>query len=174
MKEFQSRWKFLSRNVDIKLEHVPTVVYSCFVLHNYCEYNQHGLEEQDIQAQILRHRNEEENTPNVLDPVYSPNTDEGEYVRSILTEYIRQMFKEKLCSRTLIIKFIKDSFDCTNILFVHLFFHVNVLKNWHTKNSFRIPFNNTAVPYTVCMCKNIANKYNSNKSCTKHVHSFEH
>ena len=69
---------------------MPTVVYSCFVLHNYCEYKQHGLGEEKIQAQIMRHRNEEENTPNVPDPVYSPNTDEGEYVRSILTEYIRQ------------------------------------------------------------------------------------
>ena len=86
----KARWQFLSRNVDIKLQHVPTVVYSCFVLHNYCEYKQHGLEEEEVQAQIMRHRNEEENTPNVPDPVYSPNTDEGEYVRSILTEYIRQ------------------------------------------------------------------------------------
>ena len=85
----KARWKFLSRNVDLKLQHVPTVVYSCFVLHNFCEHKQHGLEEQDIQAQILRNKNEEENTPNVPDPVYSPNTDEGEYVRSILTEYIR-------------------------------------------------------------------------------------
>ena len=83
-------WRILTQNVDIKLENVPTVVYSCFILHNYCENKQHGLEEQDVQARILRHRNEEENTPNVPDPVYSPNTDEGEYVCLLLTEYVRQ------------------------------------------------------------------------------------
>ena len=84
----QNARRVLSRNVHIELQHVPTVVYSCFALHNYFEYKQHGLEEEEIQAQIMRHRNEEENTPNVPDPVYSPNTDEGEYVCSILTEYI--------------------------------------------------------------------------------------
>ena len=32
-------WGFLSRKVDPKFESIPTVVYSCFVLHNYCEQN---------------------------------------------------------------------------------------------------------------------------------------
>ena len=48
---------------------------------------QHCLDEQDVQAQILRHRNEE-NMPNVPDPVYSSNSEEGEYVCSLLAEYV--------------------------------------------------------------------------------------
>ena len=31
------RWGFLTRKVDLKLEMVPTVTYSCFVLHSYRE-----------------------------------------------------------------------------------------------------------------------------------------
>ena len=59
-RRLKARWLFLSLNVDFKLQHMPTVVYSCFILHNYCEYKQ----------QIMRHRDEEENTPNVPYSVY--------------------------------------------------------------------------------------------------------
>lgn len=85
----KARWAFLTRKVDISFENVPTVVYSCFVLHNYCEHMQHCLDEQDVRAQILSNRNEE-SMPNVPDPVYSSNTDEGEYLRSLLAEYVKQ------------------------------------------------------------------------------------
>ena len=45
--------------------------------------------------QILRHRIGEENTSNVPDPVYSCNSDEGEYVHSLLTEYVKQNLPDK-------------------------------------------------------------------------------
>jgi hypothetical protein len=35
----KARWSILTRSIDLKLESIPTVVYSCFVLHNYCEQN---------------------------------------------------------------------------------------------------------------------------------------
>ena len=35
----KARWQILNRRVDLKLEHVPELVYSCFVLHNFCEVN---------------------------------------------------------------------------------------------------------------------------------------
>ena len=64
------------------------VTYSCFLLHNYCEYKQLGVDEQDIQEHILRQRNEEENMSNVSNPVYSEKSEEREYVRALLTECI--------------------------------------------------------------------------------------
>ena len=85
----KARWGFLSRKVDLKFESIPTVVYSCFVLHNYCEQNKDsGLDEVEVQFQIKRHLEEKNKLPNVPDQVYSHNNTEGELVRSVLTEYI--------------------------------------------------------------------------------------
>lgn len=84
------RWGFLTRKVDLKLEMVPTVAYSCFVLHNYCESKGISLDDEEVQAQIRRHRTEEERLANIPDPVYSCQTSEGEYVRSVLAKYIQQ------------------------------------------------------------------------------------
>lgn len=86
----KARWGFLTRKIDHKLEMIPTLAYSCFVLHNYCESKHNCLEEEEVQAQILRHRNEQEKMPNIPDPIYSCATAEGEYVRSVLTKYIQQ------------------------------------------------------------------------------------
>lgn len=83
-------WGFLTWKVDRKFEMVPMVAYSCFVLHNYCESRGNCLDEEEVQAQVLRHRREEEKMPNIRDPVYSCLTSEGEYVRSVLTKYIQQ------------------------------------------------------------------------------------
>jgi len=57
------RWGFLTRKVDLKLEMVPTVAYSCFVLHNYCEIKANCLDDEEVRAQILRHQTEEESLP---------------------------------------------------------------------------------------------------------------
>ncbi len=73
----KARWGFLSRKVDLKLESVPIVAYSCFVLHNYCEINNNcGLNETEIQTQVSRHQREESRYPNVPDPVYSSNCED--------------------------------------------------------------------------------------------------
>lgn len=84
------RWVLLTRNVDLKLKMVPTVAYSCFVLHNYCEIKGNCLDDEEVRAQILRHQTEEESLPNIPDPVYSCETSEGEYFRTVLTKYIQQ------------------------------------------------------------------------------------
>ena len=84
------RWGFLTRKVDLTLEMVPTVAYSCFVLHNYCEIKGNYLDDDEVRAQILRHQTEEESHPNMPDLVYSCETSEGDYVRTVLTKYIQE------------------------------------------------------------------------------------
>ena len=85
----KARWRFLTRQVDLKFDSVPTVIYSCFVLHNYCERNRNNsLHEDDIHFQMQQHSKDEDSVPNVPDQVYSYNNAEGEVVRSILTDYI--------------------------------------------------------------------------------------
>ena len=60
----------LTRKMNLKLDNIPTVIYACFVLHNFCEY----------------HTTYVDNAP---DPVYSCNISEGEVVRRMLIQYIK-------------------------------------------------------------------------------------
>ena len=86
----KARWRFLTRKVDLKFEMVPTVSYTCFVLHNFLEMQKMPIDEDAVLAQKLRHQIEEENAANIPDPIYSCDSEEGQYVRSVLTEYIKQ------------------------------------------------------------------------------------
>ena len=83
----KARWGFLRRKVDLKIETIPKVIYTCFVLHNFCEsLSNNQLDEAEVQAQISRHQQEDDQP----DPIYSRDDSSGEYVRRVLTEYIAQ------------------------------------------------------------------------------------
>ena len=85
----KARWRFLTRKVDLKFYSIPTVIYSCFVLHNYCERNKDCLiDKEEITFQMQQHVRDEDSSPNMPDQVYSYNNLEDELVRSILTDYI--------------------------------------------------------------------------------------
>ena len=71
----KARWRVLTKIVDLKFEVVSAVVYSCFVLHNFCEST--GLDEEEVETQIMRHRLEEQNNINLPDHIYSNNNSEG-------------------------------------------------------------------------------------------------
>ena len=86
----KARWSILTRKMDFSIELVPTVVYACFVLHNFCESGGGSLDEEAVKAQIRRNQIEEYMNKNVPDPVYSCTTGEGVVVRDTLTSYICQ------------------------------------------------------------------------------------
>ena len=48
----KARWSFLTKKVDLKLESIPTVVYACFVLHNFCERNKSYVDGDQVKSQI--------------------------------------------------------------------------------------------------------------------------
>ena len=51
-RRLKARWRVL-----IKFEIAPAVVYNCFFLHNFCESeNYSGPDEEEVEAQIMRHR----------------------------------------------------------------------------------------------------------------------
>ena len=50
----KARWGTLTRTIDLKLESVPTVVYACFVLHNYCESQRCQVDEELVMQQVER------------------------------------------------------------------------------------------------------------------------
>ena len=92
----KARWSILTRKMDLKLESIPTVVYSCFVLHNYCEKNKIYVDECHVRKQVELSIQNEINHRNIPDPVYSCNAGEGEVVRRVLTENIRDNLPDAL------------------------------------------------------------------------------
>ena len=58
--------------MGLKLETVPIVIYCCFVLHNICEMGRNcEVDDQEVQAQLERHKRDEERTPNRPGAFYS-------------------------------------------------------------------------------------------------------
>ena len=92
----KARWSILTHSIDLKLESIPTVVYSCFVLHNYCEQNKSYIDECTVRNQVQLSMDNEEKYKNVPDPIYSCNAGEGEIIRRILTENIQDNLPDAL------------------------------------------------------------------------------
>ena len=83
----KARWQILNRRVDLKLEHVPELVYLCFVLHNFC-VNGVNIDDDHVRQQI---EYDKEMQPNVApDQIFSYNSAEGVHVRDIITKYINE------------------------------------------------------------------------------------
>ena len=85
----KARWAILTKRIDLKLDIVPVIVYACFVLHNFCEQHSSYINDDLVTHQIEQAKENEEETRNMPDPVYSCNNGEGELVRNILTSYIQ-------------------------------------------------------------------------------------
>ena len=85
IKEFTS----CSKNEEVIFNNMlrSCFIYSCFVLHNFCEsLSDNHFDEAEIHVPIVRHQQEDDEP----DPVYSRNDSAGEYVCHVLTEYISQ------------------------------------------------------------------------------------
>ena len=61
----KARFGCLSREMDINLKDLPTVIHSCFILHNFCEIRQDAVNQNDV----LVARN--------YDVEFQPETDTG-------------------------------------------------------------------------------------------------
>ena len=78
----KTRWGFLRRMVDLELETDPIVVYCCFVFYKICKMKRNcEVDDQEVQAQIQRHKCDEEKTPNRPDAFYSYINSEGKKIR---------------------------------------------------------------------------------------------
>ena len=53
----KARWGCLKGVLDVDLEFVPTLIYACFILHNYCELNHQNLDNSTVEA-VLRYDKE--------------------------------------------------------------------------------------------------------------------
>ena len=84
----KARWGILTRKIDLKLTTVPSVIYACFVLHNFCEKNKSYIDKDSVKYQIDLIKTNENEFKNIPDPVYSVDEGEGQVVRRTLTNLI--------------------------------------------------------------------------------------
>ena len=77
----KARRKILTRATNFKLEDIPQLLYTCFVMHNYCELNNTALDEQGVQRFMdIERENEQAGSR-----IYSTSTVGGTRTRSVLT-----------------------------------------------------------------------------------------
>ena len=85
----KARWSILSKIIDLQLENLPVVIYLCFVLHNYCEQNNIGIDKMLDDNQILLNRAHDNCLPLV------PNNSESEVsVNSELNRLLMSIFMD--------------------------------------------------------------------------------
>ena len=72
----KAKWQILKRRVDL-LEYILELVYSCFVLHNFCEVNGVNINDDHGRQQL---EYDKEMQPNVAPhQFFSYNSAEGKY-----------------------------------------------------------------------------------------------
>ena len=64
--------------IDIKLTHILTIVYACFVLHNSCKMSDLTIEQDVLRVHITEIHEKDDSRANEADSIYSCNTEEGE------------------------------------------------------------------------------------------------
>ena len=85
----KARWRILGQTMLLGLESLPSVIITCFVLHNFIELDQNYTITPDIlAAEMEANRLEQSAYVNEPDPVFSYNSKEGEAARKTLLDFI--------------------------------------------------------------------------------------
>ena len=82
--------------MNLKKETIPVVIYACFVLHNYCELQRCPLDEDLVKEQIRLNRESDELHPNLPDPLFTFDNEDGVKCRNIVTRYIKDNLPDHL------------------------------------------------------------------------------
>ena len=85
----RARWSILRKPINMQLSQVPTSIYACFVLHNFCETSDVAIEDETNSSHINEIHGKEEEAAHSPHSIYSCNTDEGETVREVITDYMK-------------------------------------------------------------------------------------
>ena len=79
--------QILKKRIDMGLGFFPSIVYACFVLHNFCEIQNMTIEDDAVARQVACDRLQSEDAPDCL---YSFNSAEGTHVRNITTQFYKE------------------------------------------------------------------------------------
>ena len=82
----KARFPMLRRVMDINIDDIPYVIYSCFILHNYSEAQKDTLPHENICAAISYDREFQPPTQNFNFRMEAKET-EGKAIRRVLTKY---------------------------------------------------------------------------------------
>ena len=86
----KARWAIITGKIDFKLETLPTAIYACFILHNYCEKSKFYIDDEEVvKSQIEILKKNEENYKNVSHPMFSFDCGEGTITRKTITQHIK-------------------------------------------------------------------------------------
>ena len=86
----KARWQVLTQKMDFKLEKIPTIIYACFVLQNFCERHNAFINEEQVKTHLELLKTNETQFKNLADPIFSCLEGEGELIRKALTDYIKE------------------------------------------------------------------------------------
>ena len=81
----KARWRILLRPMDIPVEKLPIIIFSCFVLHNFCE-----RQKTDVDAALVEKIIQEERLNKTFDRIHSYTTPLGRKVRYAITSYFKE------------------------------------------------------------------------------------
>ena len=70
--------------MDINLDDLPSVIYSCFVLHNFCEENKDLVSEEQVRVVV----DKEQTLQPSDEPEPQSNECEGKRARRVATKYL--------------------------------------------------------------------------------------
>ena len=86
----KARWQVLTKKLDFKLEKIPTIIYVCFVLHNFCERYSVYINEEQVKTQLELLKTDETKFKNVTNPTFFCFKGKGKDIRKVLTDYIKE------------------------------------------------------------------------------------
>ena len=75
--------------MDLKLEILPTVIYACFILHNYCEKNKLYIDLEVVKSQREILKKNEKNYKNVPEPIFLFDCGEDTITRKAITQHLK-------------------------------------------------------------------------------------
>ena len=80
-----------NKKMGFKLEKIPTIIYACFVLHNFCERHSVYINEEQVKTQPELLKTNQTQFRNLADPIFSCVEGKGEIIRKALTDYIENI-----------------------------------------------------------------------------------
>ena len=84
----KARWRILMRAMDINIDVLPSVIYACFILHNFCEAKGNNVPTEKLQHVLQKERvNQACKHHTEKDPIYSHKTADGASIRQVITTY---------------------------------------------------------------------------------------
>ena len=84
----KARWPILAVPLNFKLQEVPVIIITCFVLYNWCEEHNVGIDDAAVIDQIQRDREMQPSRRN--DRRYTFTSSEGRKIRDIIEDYFSE------------------------------------------------------------------------------------